>query len=133
MNINGNQANKHKSKLDTWASVICAGREGGCESCGIRNVRFDAAHIVRRNILATRWLQGNLLKLCRTCHRAYEDDPVMFQSFVLELLGEHQMDILHTLKEFIWPDLKYTVGEVKQIGELDLGDVLTMYRTRRGR
>ena len=132
MNITNNPANKHKAKLDQWASVICTSRKGGCQSCGIGRARFDPAHIIRRNILATRWLQGNLLKFCWTCSRMHTDNPATFQTFVLEYLGGHDMDILHELSLFYWPDLKYTVGEMKQIGELPLADVLTMYRSGKG-
>ena len=132
MNISRNPANKHKARLDQWAGSICKARLGGCESCGVRRATFDPGHIIRRTPLATRWLQGNLLKLCRTCHDDYGEHPARYGVFVLEYLGEHDMDILQELSQFQWPDLKFTVGEMKQIGELSLGEVLTMYRSRRG-
>ena len=72
------------------------------------------------------------MKLCRTCHSNYGVQPDMFQAFLLSYLGEEKLDILQHLKLFQWPDLKFTVGEMKQIGELPLMEVLTMYRDKKG-
>ena len=61
----------------------------------------------------------------------YGSNPDKFNSFLLEYIGEHKMDLLLHLGLFVWPDLKYTVGEIKEIGELSLDEVLTRYRKGR--
>lgn len=124
-------ATQHKTKLDTWAGIICKGREGGCEKCATHAPEYEAHHIVKRRFLSTRWLQSNLLKVCLDCHDFLERNPELAHQYHLEAVGEYEFDMLHTMKEILWTDLRYTVGEVKEFGELPSLDVLVRFRRRK--
>lgn len=65
---------------------------GVCERCG--QMATDAAHIVRRGWSATRCVEDNAWALCRSCHRATEEDPKEFVTLVQATIGIVRYDEL---------------------------------------
>ena len=66
-----------------------------CESCGATEGKTEAAHIYGRRHKSVRWDTLNILCLCHGCHRKFTENPLDFQSWLVETLGQGYLDILN--------------------------------------
>jgi hypothetical protein len=63
-------------------------RDGwACRACGsIQGIQ--CAHICSRRYHATRWTLGNAVALCARCHMRWTNDPLGWDAWVEERIGE---------------------------------------------
>ena len=66
---------------------------GVCARCGARKGLEDA-HIIGRQNHAVRWDLDNRLPLCGLCHRWAHDNPILFDEFARNTLGELKYEAL---------------------------------------
>lgn len=76
-------------KLDKVCSLIV--RKNPCAKCGEAQYdKLQCAHIFSRTYRSVRWDLLNLLSLCASCHFWAHRNPILFQEFIYEYLGENQ-------------------------------------------
>ncbi|HEV2173137.1 MAG TPA: HNH endonuclease signature motif containing protein [Nitrospira sp.] len=72
-----------------WAHDVRDRDQWTCRRCGamkVNGARIEAAHIVPRRYVATRYDLGNGLALCHTCHRWAHGDLTQFMMWVRDAL-----------------------------------------------
>ncbi len=94
----GNKTSKRrKSRLalrrecDKRFAVAVKARDGWqCRACGRgqNQGQIQCAHICSRRYHATRWMMGNAMALCSGCHVRFTNDPIAWDDFVIERIGE---------------------------------------------
>jgi len=84
---------KHLEKeLDKACSLLCKkGRV--CIRCGAKE-NIEDAHIISRQNHAVRWDIENRLPLCNDCHCWAHANPIFFEEFVKNTLGELKYEAL---------------------------------------
>lgn len=83
-----------KKKCDKlWGEIIRS--KGQCEWCGRMDMRLEAAHIISRTYSKTRHDLKNGLCLCSACHRKGHSFPTLFTEFVIQHIGQDELDRLH--------------------------------------
>ena len=90
----GRTSKRRKSRLslrkecDTRFAQAVKDRDGWeCRACG-SPYRIQCAHIVSRRYHATRWSLHNAVALCSGCHMKYTQDPLGWDAWVEERIGE---------------------------------------------
>jgi hypothetical protein len=67
------RTNRRKYADTLWSKYIKARAQGQCQRCGSRTMALEAAHIVPRRVLPTRFDTRNGVALCAaTCHRDFD-------------------------------------------------------------
>ena len=98
-----------EKRLDKLSGKLCRLLAGGrCKVCG--HAGSDTHHIASRNHRRLRWLQDNLVYLCRSCHlRAHSENL----TFGRELDRSVKIWSLSELKE-IEKEIKLKIKEVNR-------------------
>lgn len=94
-----------------FSDALRASRNHACEHCG-REGRTECAHIYGRRHKSIRWDTLNALSLCHTCHRAFTENPLDFERWLREYVGQGYLDILAEKRERIQKDSKAYRKEV---------------------
>lgn len=87
-----------RNKADRLWSLMIRQRDGRCRRCGKEPpaVILQAAHVISRRYKAIRWDPRNGLALCVGCHHWNHHNPVEFDWWVKEEIGEETYDALRT-------------------------------------
>ena len=100
-----------------WAKVIKL--PGKCAICGKGEpeVQLQAAHLASRRYRNTRWALDNGVPLCAGHHVAYTFDPLGWEDWLIERLGEEGYRALkrraRQLASFSHDDMRRIVGELQ--------------------
>ena len=72
-----------------------------CECCGkqyLENAQgLHCSHFFGRRSRATRWMQDNAAAHCWSCHQKLGANPVLFNEWIVERLGQERVDELRRL------------------------------------
>ncbi len=82
-----------RNRADRLFSLIVRA-EGKCAHCGSTE-NLTAAHIVGRRHYATRWSEDNSEPLCWPCHHRFTLNPVSWNLWIIEQIGEEAWWDLH--------------------------------------
>jgi len=79
-----------RTKADTLFSKYIRGRDKKCQRCE-KTTQLQAAHVISRACLTTRYDYDNCLTLCADCHLNWAHrNPLEFTEFIYERLGEER-------------------------------------------
>ncbi len=69
-----------------------------CQHCGLDHSgctgKNDAAHVFGRRTKSTRYHSENLICLCKKCHQWFTENPILFEKFCKDHMGEARLDEL---------------------------------------
>lgn len=72
-----------------------------CEHCHKNTGRMECAHIYGRANKSVRWDTLNALCLCHSCHRNFTANPLDFERYCKDYLGEGFLTILNEKRQRI--------------------------------
>lgn len=82
----------HRNRLDAKWSKIIRARDQFCQKCGRVDGTPDAAHILSRVHLSTRYSLANGIRLCKRDHKFWwHDDPVLASDWVRQKFGDERI------------------------------------------
>ncbi len=77
-----------RKECDRRFALAIKARDGWrCVMCG-RTQGVQCAHLISRRYHATRWMLGNAVTLCASCHLGGHMDPLRFEDWCVARLGE---------------------------------------------
>jgi len=102
-----------RDAADKWFSDVVRKNAGYvCEHCQKVDARMECAHIYGRAAKSVRWSLDNALCLCHYCHRTFTANPIAFNDWCLELLGEGHMELLREKWNVLMPTTKLLRAEI---------------------
>ena len=102
-------AAKQKRKLDRLFSKYILNRDNRtCQWCGMSEIgkKYDTAHIIPREIMATRYNENNAVCLCFKCHINWHNSPLHAAEFIEKKYGKEFVVYLLEISK-----LPYTFNE----------------------
>jgi hypothetical protein len=70
-------------------------------------MRLQCAHIVSRRYLALRWSPNNAVTLCAGCHTRFTNDPLRWELWVDDHLGQGTWEQLRDIAVAVTPRPDY--------------------------
>jgi len=102
-----------RDAADKWFSDVARKSNGHiCQNCGKMSGRMECAHIYGRAAKSVRWSLDNAVCLCHYCHRTFTANPIAFNDWCLELLGEGHMELLREKWNVLMPTTKLLRAEI---------------------
>lgn len=104
-----------KNKLDKVFSIYIRQRDKGrCFTCGIKkNIKeLDCGHYIKRQHLATRWLEENCAAQCWSCNRFRDGNK---ERYAVELEKKYGHGILQKLEQIKNKGRKFKVAELEEL------------------
>lgn len=92
-------------------------RSGGfCKRCGkqVGISQLQAAHIIPRVHLLTRWNLKNVYALCKVCHKTIDDNPLEKAEFSFTVLSKQDIKELSRLGNLFAKDHPIDREEIKR-------------------
>ena len=78
-----------------FSKAVRMSRNNTCEHCGNTDRQMHLAHIYGRRAKSIRWDTMNALCLDTHCHRTFTENPLDFDAWLKEYLGQGYIDILN--------------------------------------
>lgn len=96
---------------------------GACERCGAtRYLDLQCAHVISRRYLGTRWDPINAFCLCKGCHFWGGANPLEWEDFCIEKLGEETyLDIKRRARAKATPDYVRILEQMETLVESTSG------------
>ena len=82
-----------------FSNAVRMSRNNTCEHCGKADGRVELAHIYGRRAKSVRWDTLNGLCLCSYCHMTFTANPLDFEAWLREYLGQGYLDILNEKRQ----------------------------------
>lgn len=103
-----------RNKADRLWSEAVRARDGFCQRCGRQppEIVLQAAHVLSRRYKAIRWDLRNGLALCLGCHHFAHKQPVEWDWFVRDRLGEMYDELRHEAVDYVRRVKKIDLEEV---------------------
>lgn len=95
-----------------FSTAVRIARNHTCEHCGRSEGKMEAAHIYGRAAKSVRWDTLNILCLCHTCHRNFTANPLDFESWLKEYVGQGYLDLLNEKRQRMFKTTKQVRAEV---------------------
>lgn len=81
-------------KCDALVKEIVIFRDKSCVTCGSKSL-LEPGHLFTRQVLATRWLLGNVFAQCHSYNLRHEYDPFPLTNYFLGKFGKKAYEELH--------------------------------------
>ena len=102
-----------RDPADTQFSIaLRMSRNNTCEHCANTERQMHMAHIYGRRAKSVRWDTMNGLCLCSTCHMDFTANPLDFEAWLREYVGQGYMDILNEKRNRIFKTTKAIRKEI---------------------
>lgn len=108
-------ATSYRNKADRLFSLIVRTRDGCCQECGATE-HLQCAHGLSRRYRNTRWDESQCWALCRACHMRFTNDPIRWELWMRNRLGNEgyetlQREALEIAPKPDWPALIARLSE----------------------
>lgn len=113
------RTNRRKYADTLWSRYIKVRAQGKCQGCGSSQMALEAAHIIPRRVLPTRYDTRNGIALCAaTCHRDFDNPASALSRITLiqDWIGEQAYEELLALARTRWNG-DYD-SPIKELGQL---------------
>ena len=74
----------------------------------------ECSHFVRREIIATRWLEENAFAMCHKCNSKHEINPEPYTKFYEKYYGKNMIEALNKFK---YIPIKFYPSDIEEIAE----------------
>ena len=109
-----------------FSNAVRMARGHTCEHCASEDRQMHLAHIFGRRAKSVRWDTLNGLCLCSYCHREFTENPLDFEKWLRDYVGQGYLDILNEKRRVTFKTTKTIRSEIarhyrQQIKLMELG------------